>query len=343
MGLTSNKLSLVSKSTTARAGTILRSGSGREGIDYSHAQENWIKNYDVVVSFGVFIQGISVAVNRWSPNRPLPSVPSGEAKLVDVLPDEEITSSALQLRLREFAKLPPPTGRYFIFDDRAGWLKFIRSSLALLETGDKKLFVIGVGSDPLSHLSAKEHKLGQLLHELSGVENSVTMLRTRSPKIVTIDPYLEKFKRTGSLRVVVPIETSEDSVIRRYSPQETLISERLFAVDALRRLGYPVGLQVGPLLPYGDPVKDAPDFADLLIANSDFIEVSPLMSSDLREVKHLKATSVVKRLEADMKYAWLKSDAAYPLIGEILRQSPSSLNMPLPNSPGTKQLNLFAA
>ena len=332
-----------------------------EWLEYARTQDAWIKSFDTVISFGVFIQGFSIALNRWENSGTIPAVSRGEAKVVDIGEPDEISVQSLQLRLKDLSKLAPPVGRYFIFSELHAALSYLRLLLGALNQSGKKLFVIGVGSDPLSHLSSKEEKLNKLLHEIGSVENSVILLKTRSPRMVSFADELERYKRSGSIRIVVPVETFDDTVVRRYTPQETLISERIFAAQILRRAGFQIGFQVAPLLPYGvlnsdsEPVnaskhkghnRDTERFAELLAANCDFLELAPLIPADFRDLKRLKATSLVKRLESDMKYSWLRQDSVFPLLSELRATYPHILTLPEPGGVRVdqkKQLNLFAA
>lgn len=337
-----------------------------EWVSYVRSQDSWLKGFDTVISFGVFIQGFSVAINRWRLELPIPSPDHSEAKLVDIGEPDDLSYQSLQLRLKELSKIAPPAGRYFLFKQSSLALSFVKGLLEQLNVagGSRKLFIIGVGSDPLSHLSSKEDRLARLLGEICSQDNSLTLLKTRSPRMVAFAEHVERFKRSGTIRFVVPIETTDDAVVRRYTPHETLVSERIFAAQVLRRSGFQVGLQVAPLLPYGSIgtsgigsassgtrsrcdlsySRDTENFAEILAANADFVELAPLIPPDTKDLKRIKATSLVKRLESDMKYAWLRPDSVYPLLSEIRSISPQLLVGPEPGAVNQKkQLNLFAA
>jgi hypothetical protein len=331
-----------------------------EWVSYVRGQDAWLKSFDSVISFGVFIQGFSVAVNRWRLDVPFPSVERDEAKIVDIGEPHDLNYQSLQLRLKDLSKLSPPVGRYLLFKQASAAMNYTRSLLELLGDSTKKLFIIGIGSDPLAHLSAKEERLTRLLGEIGVLENSITLLKTRSPRMVSFAEHVERLKRSNTIRFVVPIETTDDAVIRRYTPHDPLISERIFAAQVLRRGGFQVGIQVAPLLPYGSAGggtqsgarirsnlnhnRDTENFAEILAANSDFVELAPLTPSDFRDLKRIRATSLVKRLESDMKYAWLRQDSVYPLLTELRSISPQLLACPEPGPVNQKkQLSLFAA
>ncbi|MCB0339798.1 MAG: hypothetical protein KDD53_09340 [Bdellovibrionales bacterium] len=167
------------------------------------------------------------------------------------------------------------------------------------------------------------------------------VVQTRSPLIVLAMPVLKRLGEHAS--VTMAIETNSEEVARKYTPNLPKVSERLQAARALRRFGVEVTLQVAPLLPYGDWRAEAGNFAELLVENSDFLSVRPLISkSDLEQRRNAGGT-LAKALARDRKFHWLRPDAAIPVIEQIERLAPEKLHMPLRKHLGEKQLNMFAA
>lgn len=167
------------------------------------------------------------------------------------------------------------------------------------------------------------------------------VVQTRSPLVVIAMPVLRKLG--SAVGVTIAVETSDDDVVRKYTPGLPRITDRLQASRALRRLGVEVTLQAAPLLPYGDWRSDAERFATLLVENGDFVYVRGFYGGSAEEEKRCRVSKICKALQAARKFHWLRSDSANPLISALEEMAPNKLLVPAPKKQGSAQLSLFAA
>ena len=141
--------------------------------------------------------------------------------------------------------------------------------------------------------------------------------------------------------VVIGIETPLEEVCRRYTPELPSIAERWKVVRTAKRFGFKVGVQVGPMLPYGDWRKDAQLFADELVEAADFITVQSLMQGEGGGGGRPRS-SVARALAADRQFFWLRHDTHGPLTEAITQIAAGKLYHPLALPLPERQLPLFA-
>lgn len=162
------------------------------------------------------------------------------------------------------------------------------------------------------------------------------VIQTRSPLIVIGVPALKRVRKNTFISMA--IETDCDEVAKHYVPDSPLISERLKAIRTLRHFGMRVGVQVAPLLPYGDWRRDADKFAELLSDNAEFLCIRSL--AQLAEGRRPKG-HVAERLAAERRFHWLRADAHEPLIQAIRKRCPEKLVHPVEYEFIEPQLGLF--
>jgi DNA repair photolyase len=126
--------------------------------------------------------------------------------------------------------------------------------------------IFGVTTDPFHPFDEKFATSMKFLELFERYSPGKLIIQTRSPLVVIGLPILKKVKNTTF--VSIGLETPSDDIRLRYTPQLPSVSERWKTVRALRRFGLKVGIQVAPLLPYGDWRQDAAAFAEDLACTS---------------------------------------------------------------------------
>jgi DNA repair photolyase len=139
--------------------------------------------------------------------------------------------------------------------------------------------------------------------------------------------------------VSVGIETPLEEVARRYTPDLPTVEERWKTVRALKRFGLQVGVQVAPILPYGDWRKDAGAFAEKLCTEADYVTVrSIIQTSGVPR----PTTLLARKLASDRQFFWLRQDSQTPLLDAIVATDSKKLFHPAGLQPADPQLKLFA-
>lgn len=105
--------------------------------------------------------------------------------------------------------------------------------------------VLGLEEDPARDLTS----LFSALEILSAHESVDVTIRTRSPMVLLTVPLLRRFG--GRASVEMCIETLDDDLSRRVTPEAGRPAERLEAARALSRTGLTAVLTVTPLIPQG--------------------------------------------------------------------------------------------
>jgi hypothetical protein len=151
-------------------------------------------------------------------------------------------------------------------------------------------------------------------------------------------PVLKKVKNTTF--VSIGIETPSDEVRQRYTPTLPSVSERWKTVRALKRFGLKVGIQVSPLLPYGDWREDASAFAEDLVAEADWVSVTSIAQG----AGNARPSGVLARkLAAERQFFWLRADTHRPLSDALHRIAPEKMYHPAAIEVPNPQLQLFGA
>ncbi len=197
--------------------------------------------------------------------------------------------------------------------------------------------VFGVTSDPFHPFDEKFATSMKFLELFDRYAPGKLVIQTRSPLVVIGLPMLKKIR--GSTYVTVGIETPVEEVARRYTPDLPTVSERWKTVRALRRFGLRVGVQVAPILPYGDWRRDAEAFASQLCAEADFIAIRSLIQ--VAGVAR-PSTPLARKLATDRNFFWLRQDTHVPLLEAVAERDATKLFHPAGLQPVDPQLRLFA-
>ncbi len=199
----------------------------------------------------------------------------------------------------------------------------------------------GVTTDPFLPFESKFDASMKFLDIFQRYTPGKLIVQTRSPLIVLALPV---FKRLGKhASVTIGIETPCEDMVRYYTPSLPRVSERLRTVEAMRRFGIEVTLQVCPVLPYGEWREDAGAFAELLDANADYIHVKPLMDGSEQLDRRMKSSEIVRKLANERRFHYLRRDAAVPLLNAIEKVAPGKLKAPEWEHLEARQMEFFAA
>jgi DNA repair photolyase len=197
--------------------------------------------------------------------------------------------------------------------------------------------VFGVSTDPFHPFDEKFATSMRFLELFERYVPGRLVIQTRSPLVVIGLPVLKKMR--AATFVTIGIETPLEEVRSRYTPELPTIDERWKTVRALRRFGLKVGVQVSPLLPYGDWRKDSEAFAEKLAEVADYLVVGSLAES---YGSARPTTPLARKLALDRQFFWLRQDTHKPLTEALSRVVPEKLYHPAQALFVDKQLRLFA-
>jgi len=196
--------------------------------------------------------------------------------------------------------------------------------------------IFGVGHDPFHPFDEKFAVSMRFLEIFERYVPGKLIIQTRSPLIVIGMPVLKRVRESTS--ILIGIETPHQDIAGRYTPHLPTVEERFKTVRALRRFGLHVGIQVGPILPYGDWRKDAAPFAKKLCDEADLLVVRSVVQMSERA----RPTSVVARmLAAERSFFWLRQDSHVPLTEAIKEIDHGKLYHPATLELEEPQLPLF--
>lgn len=197
--------------------------------------------------------------------------------------------------------------------------------------------VFGVTTDPFHPFDEKFATSMKFLELFERYVPGRLVIQTRSPLVVIGLPMLKKVKETTY--VSIGIESPLEEVRNRYTPDLPTVEERWKTVRALRRFGVRAGVQVAPVLPYGDWRKDARAFAEKLCEAADFVTVRSIIqvSGVARPT-----TPLARKLAADRQFFWLRQDSQVPLINAVAEIDANKLFHPAGLMSVDPQLKLFA-
>jgi hypothetical protein len=196
--------------------------------------------------------------------------------------------------------------------------------------------VFGVTTDPLHPFDEKFATSMKFLEIFERYAPGRLIIQTRSPLVVIGLPLLKKVR--ASTCVTIGIETPNDAIRQRYTPELPSVTERWKTVRALRRFGLTVGVQVSPMLPYGDWRADAGAFADELCEEADFITVRSITQAAGTPRPN---TPIARKLIADRQFFWLRHDTHRHLEQAIARRAESKLLHPADAELPNPQMALF--
>lgn len=197
--------------------------------------------------------------------------------------------------------------------------------------------VFGVTTDPFHPFDEKFATSMKFLELFDRYVPGRLIIQTRSPLVVIGLPMLKKARETTY--VTVGIETPLEEVARRYTPDLPTVEERWKTVRALKRFGLRVGVQVAPLLPYGDWRRDPSAFAERLCEEAEYVSIRSLIQ--VAGVPR-PTTPIARKLASDRNFFWLRQDTHVPLQEAVAERDASKLFHPAGLSPADPQLRLFA-
>jgi hypothetical protein len=197
--------------------------------------------------------------------------------------------------------------------------------------------VFGVTTDPFHPFDEKFATSMRFLELFERYAPGKLIIQTRSPLIVIGLPVLKRMR--DNTYVQIGLETPLEDVRVRYTPELPTVSERWKTIRALKRFGFKVGAQVGPILPYGDWRTDAREFSEELAKEADFISVHSI--SDLAGGGR-PAGALATKLAADRQFFWLRRDTSQPLIDALASTAPEKLFHPAELEIPDRQMVLFA-
>ncbi|QGG56846.1 radical SAM protein [Paenibacillus sp. FSL W8-1187] len=128
------------------------------------------------------------------------------------------------------------------------------------DKGPIRLF-FGSATDPYQPAEAQARTTASLLELMLERPPEFILLQTRSALILRDKELLARFG--GRLRASVTIETDDEAMRRRFTPQAPPLAARWRALKELREAGIPVQAAVSPLLPHTERfasrlVREAP-------------------------------------------------------------------------------------
>jgi DNA repair photolyase len=197
--------------------------------------------------------------------------------------------------------------------------------------------VFGVTTDPFHPFDEKFATSMRFLQLFERYVPGKLIIQTRSPLIVIGLPVLKQVRENTS--VVVAIETPLDEIRRRYTPDLPSVSERWKTVRALKSFGFKVGVQVAPILPYGDWREGGVGFAEELASSADFVVLGCV--ADTASAGRAPAGELARRLTAERQFFWLRRDTARPLHEALVRMAPEKVYHPASVEIPDRQLVLF--
>ena len=198
--------------------------------------------------------------------------------------------------------------------------------------------VFGVTTDPFHPFDEKFATSMKFLELFERYAPGKLVVQTRSPLIVIGLPVLKQIRHNTFVQI--GLETPVEEVRRRYTPDLPTVSERWKTIRALKRFGFKVGIQVGPMLPYGDWRRDAAAFAEDIMAEADFVSVHSIADA----AGGARPTgALARKLAADRQFFWLRADTRRPLCEALERIAPEKVFHPAAVEVPDPQLVLFRA
>ncbi len=233
----------------------------------------------------------------------------------------DLNRSHLLLRTREQRiNSAAPEGNYFLFREDAE--DKLTDTLRELDRSGilaNSTLVFGTSSDPFLNFHTKFDTTLTCLRLIERFRAALVIVQTRSPLVIAGIPSINELRERCI--VSMPIETTKEAAIIRYTPHQPRLSERISAIQGLRIQGIQVALDVAPLLPYGSYWGDAHRFAEVLRSNSDYITMN---SVDPSEETHLG-----KALALDNEELYLKEDAVKALYLALSKIAPEKIKLDL--------------
>lgn len=256
--------------------------------------------------------------------------------------DQSVLFNTFPLKLEDTCSYARPRTRYPLTKDKP-LAQLERYLMRLSERGilHSAHIILGASTDPFHPFEGKFDSSIKFLELFKRYTPGLLTVQTRSPLIVIALPIFSALGKHVS--ITLGLETNDEYAVRRYTPGLPRVAERLKTAMALRRFGVEVNLQVAPLLPYGDWLNGADDFARLLIDHADHVTVDALTGAYKPFSRAARACQISKKLAEDRKFHWLRQDAARPLIEALQSHAPEKLEQPERKQLKSRQMSIFAA
>ena len=246
------------------------------------------------------------------------------------------------LRMRDDSELVKLRSRYILHKNNP--LHELELSLMRLSRQGvlhRSSIYFGVTTDPFHPFEDKFDASMKFLRLFERYTPGMLIVQTRSPLIVLALPVFKHLGRHAA--VTMGIETPSEEMAKLYTPGLPRIGERLRTVDALRKFGVEVTLQVSPVLPYGDWRKDASVFAQTLAEHGDYVYVRSITDGSEGIERKLRSSDTARRLARDRLFHYLRPDSANPLISALEEIAPEKLLPPTRGHLQARQMEFFAA
>jgi DNA repair photolyase len=244
----------------------------------------------------------------------------------------------LELGLEEGGRSPIPLRSRYVMKSGEPLGDLERHLERLSARGElrRTTIVFGATTDPFHPFDEKFATSMRFLEIFERYAPGRLVIQTRSPLVVIGLPVLKKLRHATF--VSIGIETPLEEVRQRYTPDLPTVAERWKTVRALKRFGLKVGVQVAPILPYGDWRADAGTFAQELCEHADFIVVrSVIQAAGVPR----PTTRLARMLSQERQFFWLRQDSHKPLVDAISARAEGKLYHPAGIEPQDPQLKLF--
>ncbi len=339
--------------------------SGHEEYANDAKHFAWHTNAEFVYAINTYPNGVTLSIHHRTivvgacnstsrPNSPPANgarSPSSEAghegeKSTGMPPENESLNSLLpeqfSLRVRDTRDYMLPAGRYYLYKE--SFRQSLERHLAQLYKLGKlpsAVFYFGTVTDPFHSFHKKFEVTMACLDLFEHYKPGMLVVQTRSPMVIAALPTLRLLSPKAV--VTIPIESPIEAAVARYTPGQPRISERLVAIDGMRRQGVKVNVAASPILPYGDFVRDAFSFAELLADSGDYVTLSSLAFGDERSENQLKNLPIAQKLVTDHCLQWLRPQSYLKVLEAVQQIAPEKLQIGSMVQLGNPQLSLFAA
>jgi hypothetical protein len=253
--------------------------------------------------------------------------------------------NSFHLRLNETRDYQIPNGKFFVYKENA--LQKLESFLSYYYKRNilqKSVLYFGLTSDPFWHFEPKYQLTMGCMNLLEKYQPGFVVVQTRSPLVLAALPFLKFLNHKTA--VAISTETILEKTVSIYTPGQPKISARLLTADSLRKQGIKVNLVVSPILPYGDFLRDAWSFAEVLDNHSDYVSFGSLANGIQSEEIQLRALGLSGKLTFNNNFKFLRPLAYANVYNALKEIAPAKLELPelsLNNRVNENQLNLFAA
>ncbi|MDR2337112.1 MAG: hypothetical protein LBE20_00475 [Deltaproteobacteria bacterium] len=253
-------------------------------------------------------------------------------------------ANSFHLRLKETKDYQIPNGKFFVYKENA--LQELEHFLAYYHKRNilqKSVFYFGLTSDPFWSFELKHQLTMGCINLLEKYQPGFVVVQTRSALVLAALPFLKYLDNKAV--VAINIETIQEKSVALYTPGQPKITARLLAADSLRTQGIKVNLVVSPILPYGDYLRDAWSFAEVLDNHSDYISFGSLANGIQSEEIQLRDLELAGKLTFHNQVKFLRPLAYANVYNALKEIAPAKLELPELDltKANENQLNLFAA